>query len=47
VQLWLKDQGVQVLYANIKCAIARAHASYLESTYGDQVRTKSSRLRTY
>ncbi len=47
MQLWLKDQGVEVLYANIKCAIARAQASYLESTYGDQARTKSSRLRTY
>jgi len=47
VQLWLKDQGVEVLYANIKCAIASAHASYLESTYGEQAKTKSSRLCTY
>jgi hypothetical protein len=47
VQLWLKDQGVEVFYANIKCAIASAQASYLESTYGEQARTKSSRLRTY
>jgi len=47
VQLWFKDQGVEVLYANIKCAITSAHASYLESTYGEQARTKSSRLRTY
>lgn len=47
VQLWLKDQGVEVLYANIKCAIASVQASYLESTYGEQARAKSSRLRTY
>jgi hypothetical protein len=47
VQLWLKNQGVEVLYANIKCAIASAQASYLESTYGEQARTKSRRLRTY
>jgi hypothetical protein len=45
--LWLKDQGVEVLYANTKCAIASAQACYLESTYGEQTRTKSSRLRTY
>jgi hypothetical protein len=47
MQLWLKDQGVEVLYANIKCAIASAQASYLESTYGEQARAKSSRLHTY
>jgi hypothetical protein len=47
VQLWFKDQGVEVLYANIKFAIASAHVSYLESTYGEQARAKSSRLRTY
>jgi hypothetical protein len=29
------------------CAIASAQASYLESTYGEQAITKSSRLRTY
>ncbi len=43
MQLWLDG----VLYTNVKCAIARAHASYLESTYGEQARAKSSRLRTY
>jgi hypothetical protein len=32
---------------NIKCAIVSADASYLESTYGEQARTKSSRLSTY
>jgi hypothetical protein len=47
VRLWLKHQGVEVLYANIKCAITSAQASYLESTYGEQARTKSNRLRTY
>jgi hypothetical protein len=47
VQLWLKDQGVGVLYANVKCAVASAQVSYLESTYGEQARTRSSRLRTY
>jgi len=47
VQLWLKDQGVEVLNANIKCAIASAQASYLESTYDEKARTKSSRLHTY
>jgi hypothetical protein len=35
VQLWLKDQGVGVLYANVKCAVASAHASYLEFIYGE------------
>jgi len=35
VQLWLDDQGVGVLYTNVKCALASAHASYLESTYGE------------
>jgi hypothetical protein len=33
VQLWLNDQGVGVLYTNVMCAVASAHASYLESTY--------------
>jgi hypothetical protein len=47
VQLWLKDQGVGVLYANVMCVVASAHASYLESTYGEQARAKSSKLRTY
>jgi len=47
VQLWLNDQGVGVLYTNVKCAIASAHASYLESTYGEQARARSSRIRTY
>jgi hypothetical protein len=47
VQLWLDDQGVGVLYTNVKCAVASAHASYLESTYGEQARARSSRLRTY
>jgi len=35
VQLWLDDQGVGVLYNNVKCVVASAHASYLESTYGE------------
>jgi len=48
VQLWLDDQGIiGVLYTNVKCAVASAHASYLESTYGEQTRARSSRLRTY
>jgi len=47
VQFWLDDQGVGVLYTNAKCAVASAHASYLESTYGEQARARSSRLRTY
>jgi hypothetical protein len=47
VQLWLDDQGVGVLYTNVMCAVASAQASYLESTYGEQARTRSSRLRTY
>jgi hypothetical protein len=47
VQLWLNDQGVGVLYANVMCAVASAHASYLESTYGEHARARSSRLRTY
>jgi hypothetical protein len=29
------------------CAVANAHASYLESTYGEQARARSNRLRTY
>jgi hypothetical protein len=47
VQLWFDDQGVGVPYTDVKCAVARAHASYLESTYGEQARARSSRLRTY
>jgi hypothetical protein len=47
VQLWLNDQGVGVLYTNVMCVVASAHASYLESTYGEQARARSSRLRTY
>jgi hypothetical protein len=47
VQLWLDDQGVGVLYINVKCVVASAHASYLESTYGEQAKARSSRLRTY
>ncbi len=47
VQLWLNNQGVGVLYTNVMCAVASAHAFYLESTYGEHARTRSSRLRTY
>jgi hypothetical protein len=47
VQLWLDDQGVKVIYTNVMCALASAHASYLESSYGEQTRAISSRLRTY
>jgi hypothetical protein len=47
VQLWLDDQGVGVFYTNVKCAVASAQASYLESTYGEQAKAKSSKLRTY
>ncbi len=47
VQLWLDVQGVGILYTNVKCAIASAQASYLESTYDEHARAKSSRLRTY
>jgi hypothetical protein len=47
VQLWLNDQGVGVLYTNVMCAVASAHASYLESTYGEQARARNSRLCTY
>jgi hypothetical protein len=47
MQLWLDDQGGGVLYTNVKCAVARAHASYLKSTYGEQARARSSRLHTY
>jgi hypothetical protein len=47
VQLWLNDQGVGVPHTDVKCVVARAHASYLESTYGEQARASSSRLRTY
>jgi hypothetical protein len=47
VQLWLNDHGVGVLNTNVMCAIASAHASYLESTYGEQSRARSSRLFTY
>jgi hypothetical protein len=31
VQLRLDDQGVGVPYTDVKCVVARAHASYLES----------------
>jgi hypothetical protein len=47
VQLWFDDQGVGVPYTDVKCVVARAHASYLESTYGEQARARSSRLHTY
>ncbi len=47
VQLWLDDQGVGVLYTNVKCVVASTHASYLESIYGEQARARSSRLRTF
>jgi hypothetical protein len=45
--LWLDDQGVGVLYTNVMCAVASAQASYLESTYGEQARARSSKLHTY
>jgi hypothetical protein len=35
VQLWLDDEGVGAPYTNVKRAVARARASYLESTYGE------------
>jgi len=47
VQLWFDNQGVGVLYTDVMCVIASAQASYLESTYGEQARARSSRLRTY
>jgi hypothetical protein len=47
VQLWLDDEGVGAPYTNVKRAVARARASYLESTDGEQARARSSRLRTY
>ncbi len=47
MQLWFDDQGVGVFNTNVKCAVASAQASYLESTYGEQARTISNRLRTY
>jgi hypothetical protein len=47
VQLWLDDEGVGAPYTNGKRAVARARASYLESTDGEQARARSSRLRTY
>jgi hypothetical protein len=47
VQLWLDNQGVGVLYNNVMCAVASAHASYLESTYGEQARARSSKFHTY
>jgi hypothetical protein len=34
-------------YTNVKCVVARARASYLESNYGEQARARSNRLRTY
>ncbi len=46
VQLWLDNQGVRVFYTNVMCVVASAHASYLESTYGEQASARSSRLRT-
>jgi hypothetical protein len=45
--LWLDDQGVGVFYINVMCVVASAYAFYLESTYGEQARARSSRLRTY
>jgi hypothetical protein len=47
VQLWLNDHDVGVLYTNVRCAVASAQASYLESTYGEQSKARSSRLLTY
>ncbi len=47
VQLWLDDQGVGVRYTNVMGVVASAHTSYLESTYGEQARARSNRLRTY
>ncbi len=47
MQLWLDDQGVGVLYTNVMCAVANAHASYLESIYGEQARARNNRLHTY
>ncbi len=47
MQLWFDNQGVGVLYTDVMCVIASAQASYLESTYGEQARARSSRLRTY
>jgi hypothetical protein len=47
VQLWLDDEGVGAPYTHVKRVVARARASYLESTYGEQARARSSRLRTY
>ncbi len=47
MQLWLNDHGVGVLYINVRCAVASAQASYLESTYGEQSRARSSRLVAY
>jgi hypothetical protein len=47
VQLWLDDEGVGAPYTNVKRAVARARASYLKSTYGEQARARSSKLRTY
>jgi len=47
VQLWLDDQGVGVLYTNVKCVVASAQAPYLESTYGEHARARGNRLCTY
>jgi hypothetical protein len=47
VQLWLDDQGVGALYTNVMDVVASAEASYLKSTYGEQARARSNRLRTY
>ncbi len=45
--MWLNDHGVWVFYTNVRCAVANAQASYLESIYGEQSRARSSRLLTY
>jgi hypothetical protein len=42
VQLWLNNQGVGVFNTNVMCAVVSAHASYLESTYGEQARARSN-----
>jgi hypothetical protein len=47
VQLWLNDHSVGVPYTNVRCSVASAHASYLESTYGEQSKARSNRLLTY
>jgi hypothetical protein len=47
MQLWLNNQGVGVLYTNVMCVVTSAQAFYLESTYGEQSRARSSKLLTY